>query len=595
MGYLENPRKVLGKVEIVYSDTDISSITNVETSSDSAISHPHEVYQTNLAPTVKACTLDGNAIMDGTFQMMDDSCITGWWSGELSKKDGTFDTPPSLEVFFIDRPIASWMIIGDSKLGQYPVDFTLEYKLNDTVVETKEITGNTESQLKVYTNQSDITSIKITITKWSKGNAVVKLLKFFDMLAETYIGSDLQSFEVNEEMGSIDANYNLSSDTMTVSIYNKERKFNVGYLKNLLILDRKVKPYIGIEKNGVVEYTSLGTFYSDEWKVDQDGQWVKCTAVDRLIRLQNKIYVGYQLAYKVTLYDIAYDILTKSGFKDKEFIISESLKNTIIPSAFMPKQSVWDALQEIAYTGLCKVFIDREDRINILAETDEPIDTNLEINPSNMFSYSSNILLTEFANRIAVEYCDVEISEDVVEAASTWITLKAGEVVEVTLDFNLDIAYAEISINTENITISNFQAGINACTVTLANEQDKQRQGTLTVKGNAIDVTYKTLTIQDDDSVRDYGTFEYKHPSTQLIQSSTQAKKLAQTLLARMKAGEGVVTSVWRGSPTIKVGNKYKCRDQYGDINDFTCEYNKITFDGGLKQETRGRKVTKEE
>ena len=91
-----------------------------------------------------------------------------------------------------------------------------------TVVETKEITGNTESQLKVYTNQSDITSIKITITKWSKGNAVVKLLKFFDMLAETYIGSDLQSFEVNEEMGSIDANYNLSSDTMTVSIYNKE-------------------------------------------------------------------------------------------------------------------------------------------------------------------------------------------------------------------------------------------------------------------------------------------------------------------------------------------------------------------------------------
>ena len=483
----------------------------------------------------------------------------------------------------------------DSKLGQYPVDFTLDYKLNDTVVETKEITGNTESQLKVYTNQSDITSIKITITKWSKGNAVVKLLKFFDMLAETYIGSDLQSFEVNEEMGSIDANYNLSSDTMTVSIYNKERKFNVGYLKNLLILDRKVKPYIGIEKNGVVEYTSLGTFYSDEWKVDQDGQWVKCTAVDRLIRLQNKIYVGYQLAYKVTLYDIAYDILTKSGFKDKEFIISESLKDTTIPSAFMPKQSVWDALQEIAYTGLCKVFIDREDRINILAETDEPIDTNLEINPSNMFSYSSNILLTEFANRIAVEYCDVEISEDVVEAASTWITLKAGEVVEVTLDFNLDIAYAEISINTENITISNFQAGINACTVTLANEQDKQRQGTLTVKGNAIDVTYKTLTIQDDDSVRDYGTFEYKHPSTQLIQSSTQAKKLAQTLLARMKAGEGVVTSVWRGSPTIKVGNKYKCRDQYGDINDFTCEYNKITFDGGLKQETRGRKVTKEE
>lgn len=595
MEYLNNPRRVLGKVEIIYSDTDISSITNIETSSNSEISHPHEVYQTNLTPTVKACTLDGNSVMDGSFQMIDDSCITGWWSGELSNSDGTFNTPPSLEVFFIDRPIASWMIIGDSKLGEYPVDFTIEYKLNGEVVENQTITNNTEMQRKVYTSLSDITSIKITITKWSKASAVVKLLKFFDMLAETYEESDLQSFEVNEEMGSIDANYNLSSDTMTVSIYNKERKFNVGYLKNLLILDRKVKPYIGIEKDGTIEYTSLGTFYSDEWKVDQDGQWVKCTAVDRLIRLQNKIYVGYQLEYKVTLYDIAYDILTKSGFKETEFKISESLKDTTIPSAFMPKQSVWDALQEIAYTGLCKVFIDREDKINILAETDEATDTGLEINPSNMFSYSSNILLTEFANRISVEYCDIELSDDLVEAASTWITLKAGEVVEVTLDYSVDVAYAEISINTENITISNFQSGINACTVTLSNEQDKQRQGTLTVKGNAIDVTYKTLSIQDDDSVRDYGTFEYKHPSTQLIQSSTQAKKLAQTLLSRMKAGEGVVTSVWRGSPNVKVGNKYTCVDKYGDINDFICEYNKITFDGGLKQETRGRKVTKEE
>lgn len=595
MGYLNNPRKVIGKVEIIYSDTDISSITNIETSSESEISHPHEVYQTNLSPTAKACTLDGNSTMDGTFQMIDDTCILGWWSGELSNSDGTFTNPPSLEVFFIDRPVSSWMIIGDSKLGQYPVNFTIDYKLNDEIVATDTYSGNTSVQRKIYTTITDVTSIKITITKWSKPNAVAKIIKFFDMLAETYEESDLQSFEVNEEMGSIDANYNLSSDTMTVSIYNKDRKFNVGYLKNLLILDRKVKPYIGIEKDGTIEYTSLGTFYSDEWKVDQDGQWVKCTAVDRLIRLQNKIYVGYPLNYEVTLYDIAYDILTKSGFKTTEFVISDKLSQSIIPSAFMPKQSVWDALQEIAYSGLCKVFIDREDKINILAETDEPTDTGLEINPSNMFSYSSNILLTEFANRIAVEYCDVELSEDLVEAASTWITLKAGEQIEVTLDYSLDIADAEISINTSNITISDFKSGINACTVTLTNEQDVQRQGTLTVKGYAIDVAYKTLTIQDDDSVRDYGTFEYKHPSTQLIQSSTQAKKLAQTLLARMKAGEGVVTTVWRGSPNIKVGDKYTCKDKFGDINEFTCEYNKITFDGGLKQETRGRKVTKEE
>lgn len=211
-----------------------------------------------------------------------------------------------------------------------------------------------------------------------------------------------------------------------------------------------------------------------------------------------------------------------------------------------------------------------------------------------MFSYSSNISLTEFANRVAVQYCDVEISEDLVTAAETWVQLKAGEVIEVVLDYSLDIAYATISINTTNITLSNFQSGINACTVTLTNATDVQRQGTIIVKGNALDVTYKTLTVQDEDSVRDYGAFEYSHPSSELVQSSTQAKKMAQTLLAKMKAGEGVVTSVWRGSPNLELGKTYRCIDRHKDVNTFECEYNKITFDGELKQETRGRKITEE-
>ena len=39
-------------------------------------------------------------------------------------------------------------------------------------------------------------------------------------------------------------------------------------------------------------YTRLGTFYSEEWQVEQDSQWVKCTAVDRLMRLQSQTYMG---------------------------------------------------------------------------------------------------------------------------------------------------------------------------------------------------------------------------------------------------------------------------------------------------------------
>lgn len=592
MSYLDNPRKIVGKVEIVYSDTEISNITGLDESSNATVSHPHEVYHSNLSPTVKACTMDGNSIMDGTFQMMDDSCILGWWSNNLADENGEFLVDTFLEISFVTRPIVSWMIIGDTKLNQYPVDFIIEYKRNGVIVKSEEFTNNSEVQKKIYTTLSDITSIKITITKWNTPYACVKILKFFDMLAETYIGNELKDFEVNEEMASVDTTYNINSDTMSVTIYNKDQKFNIGYLKNLLILDRKVKPFIGIEENGVVNYIPLGVFYSSEWKVDQDGQWVKCLAVDRLMRLQSKIYVGYQLNYNVTLYSITEDILTKAGFTEANYLISENLRTMVIPSAFLPKCSVWDALQEIANTGLCKVYIDRDDRINVRCETDTPIVSGIEINASNMFSYQSNISLTEFANRVAVEYADVELSGEVVEAATTLIAIDANTQLEITLDFTTDIAYASVYVDNPNLIPSEFSAGINACIVKITNNTKTSQTGKVVVEENAIDITYKTITVEDEASVRDYGSFEYKHPSCELIQSSTQAQQIATILLNKMKAGEGVVTCVWRGTPNLDLANSYRCKDRYGDLNEFICEYNKLTFDGGLKQTTRGRKKT---
>lgn len=83
MKYSDNPRKVYGKVEIIYSDTEISSDINASVSGNSEISHPREVFMGNTTPTVKACTMDGNSDMGGSFQMLDDTCVVGWWSGGL--------------------------------------------------------------------------------------------------------------------------------------------------------------------------------------------------------------------------------------------------------------------------------------------------------------------------------------------------------------------------------------------------------------------------------------------------------------------------------------------------------------------------------
>ena len=590
MKYSDNPRKVYGKVEIVYADEELSRDVKVAVSANSEISHPAEVYKPPYAPTVKACTMDGNSTMDGTFQMMSDDLVVGWWSGKLADSTGAFANRPYIELSFGMRPIIYWRIIGDENLNQYPVDFTLQYKRNGSIVKTDTITGNSNVEILVNPKIADITSVRMTILKWSTPNACAKILRFFERVYETYEGKDLLSFEVGEELCSSEGNYNINSDSMTVSIYNEDRKFDKGYLRTLMLLDRKLYPFIGIEQNGEIEYKPLGVFYSDEWDIPQDSQWVKCTATDRMMRLQIKTYVGFPLVENVSLYEIAEDILTKMGLNSTDYIITARLKDFVVDTALLPKTTGWDALQEIANAGLCKVFVDRENRIVINCEDDEPNRSSIEVNPSNMFSYKSNITLTDFSNSVSVDYCEISIKDDVIDVAETEIWLNPYETKTIAIDYTSEVAYPTATSGNASVRIISYESGVNSCTCTLKNNAGTAQTTTITVSGNAIDINTRTVTVRDEESIQLYGVVEYSHPTSELVQSYEQAEYMATLLLNRMKAGEGSITTEWRGNPELETGLIYNCVDRFGDSKKLLCEYNKFSYSGGLKQETRGRK-----
>ena len=590
MKYSDNPRKVYGKVEIVYADEELSRDVKVAVSANSEISHPAEVYKPPYKPTVKACTMDGNSTMDGTFQMMSDELVVGWWSGKLADSSGVFARKPYIELSFGMRPIVFWRVIGDEKLHQYPVDFTLQYKRNGTIVKTDTITGNTEVEVIVNPKIADITSVRMTISKWNTPNACAKILRFFERVYETYEGKDLLSFEVGEELCSLEGNFNINSDSMTVCIYNEDRKFDKGYLRTLMLLDRKLYPFIGIENGGKIEFKPLGVFYSDEWDIPQDSQWVKCTATDRLMRLQIKTYVGFPLVENVSLYEIAEDILTKMGVNPTEYQITERLKDFVVEMALLPKTTGWDALQEIANAGLCKVFIDRENRIVIKCEDDAPVNSRIEINPGNMFSYKSNISLTDFSNSVSVDYCEISIKDDIIDVAESEIRLEPNETKMITIDYTSEVAYPSAVSSNVAVRIISFGSGVNSCTCVLRNNTGTAQTTVITVSGNAIDINTRTVTVRDEESIFLYGIVEYSHPTSELVQSHEQAEYMATLLLNRMKAGEGSITAEWRGDPALEVGLAYDSIDRFGDKENLICEYNKFSYDGGLKQETRGRK-----
>lgn len=167
------------------------------------------------------------------------------------------------------------------------------------------------------------------------------------------------------------------------------------------------------------------------------------------MRLQKKTYVGFPLTENASLYDIAVDILLKIGETANTIVISKDLQSVIVPMAFLPKGTAWDALQEIANAGLCKIYVDREDKINVRSEKETKTKTAIQIDKSNMFTYSSSVSLTEFANRISVEYCDVSLSDDTVEAVSVELNIEPNASLELTLDYNTEVAYP--AIETDNL------------------------------------------------------------------------------------------------------------------------------------------------
>jgi hypothetical protein len=591
MEYSDNPRKVYGRVDIIYSDSQINDDIVPASNSLAQISHPEEVFKGYLLPTLKACVMDGNALMDGTFQMLDESCVVGWWSKSRCNENGNFlGTKPYLELSFVQRPVISWLILGDVKLNQYPVDFTITYYTDDVEIMTENITDNNNIEVKLEPRIDDITRIRLTIAKWNTPNACAKILKFYDRLYESYQGDAIEMFEVSEELGSVELNYNITSDVMTVSIYNHNRKFDKGYLRTLMMLDRKLIPYIGIEKDGFIEYTKLGTFYSDEWQISQDSQWVKCSATDNLMRLQNKTYIGFPFTENVSIKEIAEDIVTCLGLNSDEYIISESLTDVIIPRAYMPKCSYWDALQEIANSALCRIYVDRLDRIVIANEDGTVKQSDVNISSENMFSASSNISLTEFANEVKVEYSEVLVSEDIMTVAQTQITLTGLESVVLSLDFSSEIADAFVESSNPYIKISNIKSGVNAGEVTVANTNTQNQTAIIKVTGNAISANTMTVKARDEDSIKQFGVTEYSHPTTGFVQSYEHANAIAFKLLQKLRPGEGVVTAVWRGDCKLDLTDEYTYADRFGDNKQLVCEHNRFVYNGGFRQETRGRK-----
>lgn len=259
-------RRIHARIEIDYTDPFLDQSIQVQASEQANVSYPKQTADAVSEPFAKIASLDGSWVLDGTYALAPapdetDRYQMGWWGSQLAQTDGTFVQPyPTLTVTHFARPIHSLRVVGDSKWGEYPVDFKIElFGPDGTLLYTENVVGNTEVAWSktLASPVLDVVKQVLTITKWSHAGRQVKILEFFTSIQEVYEGDDILLIHLLEErevsQGSLPVG-NISANEIDIRLNNSTRKFDAGNkqspLYQLLKQNRRIKAWLGLKGDG---------------------------------------------------------------------------------------------------------------------------------------------------------------------------------------------------------------------------------------------------------------------------------------------------------------------------------------------------------
>ncbi len=617
----DNVRKIDARVDIAYGNEEIADALKFESLDENEISNYNSLFNNRNAPAVKAFTLEGNA--DNALscgRALIDPEIVGWWSTSFSSeiaedrelrntggelvKSYPFAEPPTLTVGFgSSRPVKTLQVFGDPQLGEYPTRFAVTLFRGKEFCARKEFT-NTEVKANIDLTAdvpSDrlsngyidgITRMAVEILAWNKPKRLSKIYRCYDDIIEQYKSDELKCFECIRELPNTDEiAYGLVSGSCSVTLYNKDRKFDQGYLKELMHINKRVVPYI----NG----TKLGSFYIKEWDISQNDMFVKCDASDRLLDFRDIMYEGMmpkssgeRLSFK-TLFEKVLEYAGNSLLRAFSYSVDKVLGEWSI-EPYLPRKSVWDVLQMLCEASMSFVYVGKDDVIYVKSELmqRQTPETNVEIRPENAFSVDIPFFADMEAERVKIPYFRKVVKPDQELYRINDFDASVGQEVTITVEFDKFCEIERVDYGgekCENITIIKIDESDFKYKITLKlslNKGDKKKD--LVVYGKETTFEKQELTMPADTQSKSREDSLYTHPDCELIQTADLAAKIRDRLLYLYPTGTRSATATWRGAEGLDLLQTAEIKGRYGDGEEYMITQIKNTVDGGFKQEING-------
>jgi len=415
--------------------------------------------------------LHSGLIADGSFYAMpelDTELQAGWYgTSQVSDGSGDFSTPPWLQVAHDARSYTAVTIAGDSGYDEYPVDFTitLTHPGGPTNIP---VTGNIE---RVYTNIfaaiKDVTAVKVTITKWSAADTIVKLTQVSGTLIEYYKTNDIVELSILEETNSdtgVVPIGNVSANELDLSLLNTERRFSYGntdsVYNNSLKSGRRIRAWLGFvlpsgtsdvtgdvpgyivdtvagEKIGLMPY---GIYWSKDWISSYESQVTTTTAYDIIYRLSQKEFLKSG-NYTATVQYIVDDILEEAKLEVPGLTWKVSADTAALAwdnVAFEPKNYM-EILKDIAEASQSFTFVDRFGVLQVgsFLEAVTPLEEYQEVGLSDYFNFKSDPKLDELINRIRAGFTFKFVDTNIFDSDREYEIGDSGDA-EISIDWNVD-------------------------------------------------------------------------------------------------------------------------------------------------------------
>lgn len=587
-------RRIYGKVYITYTDPLLDNTVTLETSTSAYNSGSEQMLDSVQAADGKFFTLFDNNL-SGAYTPSSAGSQVGWTSSAISDSDGYFAEPPYIEVSFSARPITALTLFLDDSHGCLAEDFTVTFTKSNGTSFVRSFTGNTLVEVPLIDEAAaDIVSVNVSVTRVSKAHHPVTILDLPVVSTVLYAGyqdeSHLVSIDLLEELtyeDDVEALGGVSANEVTVVLDNSDKVFNItssnSPIAKQLKRNRKIVPWLGAElAPGIIEWYSLGTFWSYSWDVPYGSLTASVTGFDTIGLLGVTSYTDHQVLVDKSIGFLIDYVLTdaKKQLSFLEWSVAPELYNVSIPYAWFEHGSHAAALRRISQAYPMHIYCNRQGRV-VAAPQKLRLDYHNDVwsDSTNVIDKTYSSLYTVLPNIINITVINPAVTTDE-QIASDELTFDVSLVPDRTLNFSAPYVNGLVVTIDKDETVSyTYEAyswGI-----------DLHFTGTGKVRsilctGSALDMSNTSqYTRRDQQSILVNGAVT-RDISADFIQTSALAVYLADRLvdLAKQDIYDAEVT--YRGDIALTINDSILLLDGIAPDNRYNIKRHQLTWDGGL-------------